>query len=549
VRRRYGIALALLGAAGLALYLWPAIAAPVVEWSDSQVDLAWARAGAGILSRVWTPGHTAKPGYLLFLRVALAVSGGHLRGIVILQSVLLFASICASALILARRFGPRTALVFWGLAIAFLRIRDSASSIMTEPLAAALFLPAVALSLDPPKRPRHLALFGLLHASLFLVRPNLGAAALLVSALSLAFARRWRGLVILAAAMAAAAAPFWIATAPGRSGDRTRGLTYQMFEASADDYWFPSIAPPPASGIPSQISRELATEAGAHWRRTLAGSGPDLRRQLFWRALHGLLGAEFYDARWSSRYALATSLARALSPFEMLAVIGSIVVLPWTSPNRTLIAGGLLLVLILIAQNVVLGSNPRYVLPFLPALLLLAVCAAARASPGRRLAGLLVIAAMVAVVARQRSVLGQEWGMVERAGVVLGQPIARGALPSRAPATLHIRIATPLLPTHANLEVRDSAGRLLYASDADAARQRPEVTIALPQELLDENQRGGTALRLTSNGRYDSLHYLLFPVIPPPWGRPASREGSRELSPATGMRAGSLDWWAHPGAP
>ena len=39
-----------LGILGLALYLWPAIAAPVVLWADSQFDLRWAREGVGIVS-------------------------------------------------------------------------------------------------------------------------------------------------------------------------------------------------------------------------------------------------------------------------------------------------------------------------------------------------------------------------------------------------------------------------------------------------------------------------------------------------------------------
>jgi len=549
VRARHAVPLALLCGAGLALYVWPALAAPVVRWSDSEIDLAWAGSGAGILSPVWTPGHTAKPGYLLFLRGALAASAGHPRGIVVLQTLLVFASICISAAIVARARGPRVALLFWTLAILFLRLRDSASSIMSEPLAAALFLPLAALSLDPPERPLSAAAAGLLHGALFLVRPNLGAAALVLSVVSGAFARRWRSLAILAAVMIVSVLPFWIATNPGKSGDRARGLTYQMFEASADDYWFPSIAPAPAQGTPSQISRELGSAAAANWRRTLEGSGPDLRRQLAWRALHGLLGTEFYDVRWSRDYAAATSIARAISPFEILALLGTILVLPWKAENRPLLAGGILLAAMLIVQSLLLGSNPRYVLPFLPALLLLGVCAAAAASPGRRLAAMALTAVLALLVSRQKSVLGQEWGVVESAGVVLSQPIPLEALPRTAPATLHLRIAPPLPLSPAGLEVRDARGRLLYSSDGDAKRQRPELTIPLPQELLDENRHTATTLHLRSTGRYDALSYLLFPVIPAPWGTPALRQDSRELSPGTGVSRGSLDWWAHPGAP
>src|ERR1017187_2934772 len=77
-------------AAGLFLsYMWPAIVAPVVTWSDSTIDLDWARRGLGILSPAADPTHGAKPGYLLFLRTALAVSGNSTRSVVILQSLAL----------------------------------------------------------------------------------------------------------------------------------------------------------------------------------------------------------------------------------------------------------------------------------------------------------------------------------------------------------------------------------------------------------------------------------------------------------------------------
>ncbi|HWZ84585.1 MAG TPA: hypothetical protein VN032_00195, partial [Thermoanaerobaculia bacterium] len=65
-----------LGILGLALYLWPAIAAPVVLWADSQFDLRWAREGVGIVSPAPIEGivHPAKPFYILFLKAVLLVA-------------------------------------------------------------------------------------------------------------------------------------------------------------------------------------------------------------------------------------------------------------------------------------------------------------------------------------------------------------------------------------------------------------------------------------------------------------------------------------------
>ena len=545
-RRRLAL---ILGAAGFSVYLWAALRAPVVQWSDSQIDLAWARSGAGIFRPVWSPVHAAKPGYLLFLRTALAATGGSLRGIVVLQSLLLFAAIAVSAALLARRTGFGAGLAFWIAAMLFLRIRDAASSIMSEALAASLFLPITALVVAPPRRTRVFAAAGALVGALFVVRPNLGATALVLFAVTSAIERRWTGIAVAAAVAASIVAPFWIATAPGPSGDRTRGLTYQIFEASADDYWMPSIGAAPDQGGPAEISRALAERAAENWRKTLQGSGPDTRRQLFWRALHGLLGIEFYDARWSEPYRLATSAVRVLSPIVVLAAFAILFVSlfsRWPSPAAV---AGLLVTAALVAQDVLLGANARYVLPFLPALLLFGIVAAPGAFAGwRRTAFAVVLFLLTAAGIRsQKSVLGWEWGLVESAGVTLEQEIPRRALPDSAPAVLHVRIAAAMVPASAGLKVTDSNARLLYASAEDPSRSRPEISIPLPQDLLDENRRAPIRLRLAATGQYGPTQYLLFPVIPRPWSAPARRVGAPALSPATGIVSGSLDWWAHSG--
>ena len=46
---------------GLAIYLVPALSAPVVTWSDSTLDLDWARKGEGIVTPVVSPHHPPKP--------------------------------------------------------------------------------------------------------------------------------------------------------------------------------------------------------------------------------------------------------------------------------------------------------------------------------------------------------------------------------------------------------------------------------------------------------------------------------------------------------
>src|SRR5262249_33847318 len=111
--------LVLLGALVLALYLWTALQAPVVLWSDSRTDLAWAKEGLGTFKPIPPPApgkpidHLPKPGYLLFLRGAMLAfpSLGEERSVIVVQSALLALSILGTALFLARRRGFATGAV------------------------------------------------------------------------------------------------------------------------------------------------------------------------------------------------------------------------------------------------------------------------------------------------------------------------------------------------------------------------------------------------------------------------------------------------------
>jgi hypothetical protein len=264
-----------------------------------------------------------------------------------------------------------------------------------------------------------------------------------------------------------------------------------------------------------------------------------------------LFGTEFYDARWSEPYRRLATASRMVSPFLILAAVG-ILLAPWRRAERSATAMGWLLLVLILGQSLLLGSNPRYVLPFLPVLFLLAIAAAGPSlltGTGRKLAAAAVFAFGIALLAGARYVLDWQWGQVESSGIRLVQPIPKGALPSRQPATFHVRIASPLVPPAAHFEILGPGSRRLYSSAEDPARQRPYVTISLPDWLLEANRAGSTELTFVSLGGYGPNSYLLFPVIPPPWSTSARRAGSAALSPTTGISGGSLDWWAHEGSP
>lgn len=511
---------AILGAAGLALYLWPALTAPVVLWSDSRIDMDWAREGAGILSPAPAPPspHPAKPAYIAFLRAAMAGASPDeaVRRIVVVQSALLWLSIAGASVLLARRTTFSQGVALYLVLILFLRLRDTASAVMSEAPAAALLLPIAAALLEPPARARAGLGLGAASAVLFLIRPNAGAMAVALALLALGLTRRWRGLAAFAAAFALLVAPVWALTAPA-DGDGLRGLGPAFVWARADYGW--------------TNAEGLAAPAPA-----------DARRQLVWRVFHGSLGIEFYDARWSATYAAIGEGARGLSPFLVLGAV-ALLAAPSRSPLRLARALGLALAAMLLAQSYVLGALPRLALTMLPALFLWAIAA----WPPARAAAAAIFGVLLAGALWQRQVLDCEWGMIEASGIRLRQTIPRGALPEAAPATLHVRIAPALLPSDAELEVLGPSGETLYDSRSDGERRRPYVTAPLSAALLEANRRGPVVLELVSGGSYGPHQYLLFPIILRPWSAAARRDGGSALSPSTGIASGALDWWAHPG--
>jgi hypothetical protein len=537
-----------LAAAGLALYLWPALSGPPVLWSDSVRDLEWAREGIGL----WKPPpagdlHLAKPGYLLLLRAEMAFAPflGEARSVVLAQSLLLWLSISATAFFVGRRFGTWTGVLLCLVLLLFLRLRDASSAVMTESPSAALLLPFAAAVLFLGKKARGSFLFsGAAAGLLFWIRPNLGAIALGLALLAAAV--RWRDVALVLAAFAAVVAFGWLATRHAAGEDPARGIAHPLYAATAEYYWMPSLGKWPEAVSERARGEVTLRQAFANWKGFLSRRDPEARRELWWRAFHGIFATEFYDARWSGTYWRLDTLGRLLGPFLVMAAMALLLSFPFA--DRRLNLASLFLPLALTAQNIALGSHPRYVLPFLPVVFLLAVVALSglrRATARRRLIPLTLFAAMSAGLLALPALPAWEWGQVEAAGVRIVQPIRHGSLPERGPATFHARIAAPVVPTTARLEVRGPGSELLYASGENASPERPTISFALPQALLDANRGEDVELSFVTLGEFGRIHYLLFPVIPPPWARPARREGSRDLSPATGIRFGSLDWWVH----
>jgi hypothetical protein len=515
-----------LGLLGFGLYLWPAIAAPVVLWSDSQLDLKWAREGVGIVSPAPTEGivHPAKPFYILFLKAVelVAPPGAEARWSVILQSILVWLAIAVSSMLVARKISRARGVALYVVLILTLRLRDSASAVMSEALSSALFLVLCAALINPGAQAGLAALLGLCAGALFLVRPNVGAIAAILALVAWLPKGPKRAPLVFLAAFAVLALPIWIATAPPR--DAWRGLSPAFTAAAAEYGWLPAA------------------------NHRIAESTSDARRQLVWRTFHGVFGTEYYDARFSPRYRALSEASRLFVPWLVIAAIAALAVAPRApGPARRL---GLTLCAVLVVQSFVLGALPRFSMPMIPGLFLFAAASWPPAVPNGRRVWIAAAAgvAIAASLATQPEIFDWEWGKVETAGIRIDERVPRGALPDHAPATLHLRIAAPVLPSAAGLVIRDSDGRALFDTDhAPFDPAWPDIAISLPESILAANRGGPVMLTLESRGSYDSTHFLLFPVVPPPWKSSARREGSGELSPESGVSRGSLDWWAHPG--
>jgi hypothetical protein len=553
--RRLWPVLFVLGAGGLAVYLWPAFSAPVVVWSDSAIDLAWARDGIGVTKAVPAPapgtvlGHPPKPAYLLFLAVAMRLVPGVRaeRSVVIIQSTLLWLSIAATSLYLARRTGAFAGIALYVLLLTLLRLRDSASAVMPEAFSAAIFLPLVTAVFRPA--PKMLPVIGVAAgvAVLFFVRPNLAAIVGALGFASLLLHGRSRDAMALACVSTTLVLILWLATRPAAGPDPLRRLGHPILEGSAEYYWRPSLGPWPSAPSADGLARAELAEAAGNWKAWIIRSGPDARRERLWHALRGTFGTEYYDASWSPGYAAADDASRTVTPFLLMLVL-ALSVAALLMGDRRLGALMLLLFLLEIGENLVLGPNPRFLLPALP-LFALGATMLLPGSTRQAAASLAIFVMAVAGFCALPFVLDREWGRVEKAGIVLRQTLPRGAVPRENPATLHIRIAAPLVPSAAGFRVYGPGARLLYTTEGDAHRDRPFVSIPVPDWLARQNAAAGSEITLESAGGYGPDSYLLFPVIPRPWMARAMREESAFLSPTTGIRSGSLDMWVHRGSP
>lgn len=547
-------ALATLVSASFAAYLWPALRAPVVTWSDSTIDLELARRGVGILTPPseqdlrFAGVHPIKPGFIAFLALASRiVSGEEGRSVVIVQSILLLSSLLATSWYIAKRSRWPLGLVLYGTLLSCLRLRDATSAVMSEAIAVTCFVPLVALALFPPRHRASPLVVGVLVGWLALARPNLGAIALMVVVVGwVMFGAATSRTALMAATALAVVGTVWLVTRSSPEDDPIRGLGGPLLFGSANYYWSPSLGDWPQDGSGRALAGAEVRLAAARWRRFLDDRDRDTSRQLVWRAFHGLFGTEYYDARWSGAYKNADFWSKVATPFLTVVSIAALLT-ACAFGDRRAGAIGMILLLAAVLQSLVFGSLPRLVLPLLPSLWLVALVCIRAQRRKHKLVILLLASGGLMLLRANRHVLDWEWGLVEKAGVTLRQELPRGALPYGA-STFHIRIAAPLVPAPVAARVMDPDGRALVPCQGGlTAAREPVVAFAIPESLSRANRERRLFVDVTGVGTFGQTEYLLFPVIPPPWGASARRLGDASLSPSTGILAGSFDWWVNPG--
>jgi len=534
----------ILAASGLAYYLVAAFRAPVVEWIDSRLDFDLASRPLGFLlgtPDTGGPMHPLKPLYVLFLRIAVAGFRHPKRAIVVAQSLLLWASFVATARLLARSRGTAFGTVSLAAFFFLLSARDAQSAVMPDGLATACFLPLAALAVfRAPRSPRATYLAGLATAALFFVRQNAGVAiGVLLIAMLVPEARFGRRVLVLAAGFLSLLLPFRAAQWAIRRPPARSGVTTGLVTGSLDYEWAPLGNPWPSAPSPAALATIERRLAASNWRPLLRLRDPDVRRQWAWRLFHGTTGGEYYDDRWSGAYHRADEISRNARPVVTLAAIALLLAGLIFRDSRRVAGAGILLLFLLTAQNLVIGSLPRFGLPYLAPLWMLALAGASRrALPPA--AGIFVLLAFF--VAGSPQILDREWGLIEKSGVVVHQKIPREGL-EHSGGTIHLRVGSLTGRTSAEFSVLDDRGRTLFRSRDNPRPERPEIAVPIPSDLRVRNADEPVDLRVVAGAGFTPVDFYVFPVIPPPWSAPARREGSAELSPGTGVASGGLDWW------
>ena len=528
-----------------------------VARSDLEVLRHWKESGR-IEDLAEDPSHLPKPGYLIYMKAMLPREGTDAREVRRFLAVNAIAVLCglgAAALALARRSGPRAAILFLLFGLLYLPARDSADYVGSEPLAIGLALLFFAGLIGAwPVGPRRAILLGFACAPILLLRPNLGWILLAASLVAIASgrSRRLASVAILLAGFVAGSA---LLIAAGRA----TGLPTNPFAVNtskvflwgtADYYWPPDVGGWPVGKTSEETARLQAEKTKARWRELSSRRNADGARSILWRATHAVLSCEELPSRWSDRgYFLADKFLRrwwwlaASALFSAAAAVA-------TGGCGELRFVSLLLLLASVGQGLVFGADPRLALPFIPVAVL--SLAAGRRPEARRRAlaasgvtAVLLIAAVIAVPDAANS----DFVILRGPGRRLDQVIGASRFPASETATVHLRLVKPD-GIGLGLTIKGNGEPLYERAPEDLSATPAFLSLVLRGPALARARLLGLKLEAVTFGASQTADaFFYFPATPPVF-RPACRvDGSENLpSGYGGTTRGSVPAWIHPGS-
>jgi hypothetical protein len=527
-----------------------------VARSDLEVLRHWKESGR-IEDLAGDPSHLPKPGYLISLRAMLPHEGTdtrEVRQVLAVNAVAVLCGLGAAALALARRSGPRAAILFLLFGLLYLPARDSADYVGSEPLAIGLALLFFAALVGAwPVGARRAIVLGFACAPILLLRPNLGWVLLVASLVAIASGRLRRlasVAVLLAGFFAGSAVLIVIGRATGLPTNPFAVNTSKVFLwGTADYYWPPDVGSWPVGRTSEESARLQLEKTRERWKGLLARRNADTARSLVWRATHSLLSCEQLPSRWSAReYLRADSFLREWWWLAAAGLFGAAAAFGGAGSGEFRFLP-LLLLVACIAQGIVFGADPRLSLPFVPiAALSLAASRPGRLTARQMAAGLLAAAMLLSAAVAVPDTANSDFAVLRGPGRRLEQLITASRFPASETATLHLRLVKPD-GIGLGLMIKGNGVPLYERAPEDLSATPAFLSLALRGPALSRARLEGLKLEAFTFGASQAADaFFYFPATPPVLRPGCLVDGSVDLASGYGgTTRGSIPAWIHPG--
>lgn len=540
------------------LYLLGALrASPGVAFARNDLDIVRALQQTGRLADHPTePAHLTKPGYILYLAVALPHAGSEpaeLRRFLLLNALWMLSGILLVSDALWRRSHVLALLFLFAVAL-FPPLRDTADYVASESIAAGTALLFAGCLLRWGTHPVAQVALGITSGLVLLLRPNLGWVLLGVATLAVSAEprHRTRGVARLLGGFGASVLLLvGLARLTALPADPFRVDTSRAFLwGTADYYWQPDVGGWPV-GNTAQESRNLRmAKTRERWRGLLRQAPADSRRALLWRLTHSLLSKEELPSRWQVPMYFVFDkwfrrwwwvLATLIVACAAVAALGGRG--PWRFVPISIVIAS-------VAQGVAFGADPRFSLIFLPLVLLglLIALPGVRPRPLPWIGGGLIVPILFVIARVVPDATASDYAVVRGAGHIVAQHIPADEFPSGTFATLHLRVLKfPLFPL--GLEVRGNDEVLLRREPADRSPYPAYLTLPLTGRSLAEARRSGLALEVRTVGAASVTDaFIYYPAVPPLLSGNSTVDGRRVLeSGYGGTTGGGIPIWVHAG--